>query len=218
MNYILERAVYYYFLMQEITGVGIRGWKFVAELFGVLPEDIKAYEAVLENPILAEISTVGDAKIYKNYLSGFCCEENEFGKADNEQDVIEAKALALDKICTLFGEESVKNGRLRALAHVYERDHIASVLYAIQALYLNDGDKCGKFAESILMKELKDGNNSDAGLVLLKLKNERAEEVMNLLSGTPDMILRPDLLNSLIKQFGGEGTDAAFNGKRVIGF
>ena len=217
MIYVTERALDYYFLMQEINEVGIGFWKFAAGLFGVKPREVKAYEKVLSNPVLAELYTMGDVEMYKNYLSGFFCACDEFGKCKNEREAIEAKALALQKINALFGEDYVKSGRLRALSHNYEKDHFAAVLYALQVLYLNNTDYSQKFAQGILMKELRDGNNSDAGLILLRLTKQNADEIMSYLSRTPDMILRPAVLKELIKQYGGNN-DAGFISKRAIGF
>ena len=217
MIYVTERALYYYFLMQEIGEVGVDFWKFIAGLFGVKPKEIKAYEKVLSNAVLAELSTIGDVEMYKNFLNGFSCAEEEFGKSKFEHEAIEAKALALHKSCTLFGDDYLKGGRLRVLSHVYEKDHFASVLYALQVLYLHDTDECEKFAESILIKELKEENNSDAGIILLKLRKDSVSETMAYLSSTPDMLLRPAVLKELKRRYGGNSGDL-FRNKRAIGF
>ena len=217
MKYLNERALYYHFLMSGIVDEAAGCWKFVSEFFGVSRKEVKAYESVLANPMLAYLVTPADVNVYKNYLNGFLCGEDEFGKSKSEQDVIEAKALALGKITTLFGEDSVKCGRLRALSHIYEGDHIACVLYALHILYINDGENSRKFAENILLKELAEGNNSDAGLVLLKL-GKNTEEVVSRLASTPDMLLRPDVLREIKKHYGGKGGDGAFSTKRIIGF
>ena len=217
MLYKKQRALYYHFLMQEIGEVAGGSWKFVADYFGLSPEEVNEYEKALSNSVLAELSTICDVDIYRNYLHGFLCEEDEFGKSKIEQEVIEAKALALHKMLSLFGENSIKSNRLRALSHNYENDHIAAVLYALQILYLNDGSESESFAEKILMRELNECNNSDAGLVLLRLKRDKAEEIMTCLSGTPDMLLRPDVLKELIKEYG-KGADTGFKSKRPIGF
>ena len=217
MNYLNERALYYYFLMQETGEAGVDFWKFIAGFFGVKSKEIAAYEKVLVNPVLAELSTIGDVEMYKNYLSGFSCAENEFGKSVTESDAIEAKALALHKSCSLYGNDySLKGGRLRVLSHSYEKDHFASVLYALQVLYLHNNEDGEKFAENILVRELKE-SNSDAGLILLKLKKDSVSETMAYLSSTPDMRLRPDVLNELKKRYGG-GDGGIFKNKRVIGF
>ena len=218
MKYEKQRALYYHFLMQEIGEVGIETWKFVAGLFGVKPKEIKESEKALSNPVLAELSTIGDVDMYRNYLNGFLCVENEFGKSKTEQEAIEAKALALNKILSLYGDDSIKSSRLRALSHNYEKDHIATVLYALQVLYFNNSSKSKSLAESILIKELKEGNNSDAGLILLKLRKQSTNEIMAYLSSTPDMLLRPDVLKPLIKQYGGQVADASFISKLTIGF
>ena len=217
MIYLTERALYYYFLMQEIGEVGVDFWKFIAGLFGVKPKEIKAFEKVLSNAVLAELSTIGDVEMYKNFLNGFSCAEDEFGKSKFEHEAIEAKALALHKSCTLFGDDYLKGGRLRVLSHVYERDHFASVLYALQVLYLHDTDECEKFAESILIKELKEGSNSDAGIILLNLRKDSVSETMAYLSSTPDMLLRPAVLKELKRRYGGDDGDI-FRNKHAIGF
>ena len=165
MIYVTERALYYYFLMQEIGEVGVNFWKFVAGLFGVKPKVIKAFEKVLLNAVLAELSTIGDVEMNKNFLNCFSCAEDEFGKSKFEHEAIEAKALALHKSCSLFGDDYLKGGRLRVLSHVYEKDHFASVLYALQVLYIHDTDECEKFAESILKKDLEvEAHSSNCGL------------------------------------------------------
>ncbi len=217
MKYLIERSLYYYFLMREVTDVGTDGWGFIAKNFGVKPAIIKTYGRVLASPVLEELTTTDDIETYKNYLSGYCASQTEFGKGRNEQDTIEAKALALHKIRELFGEAVVKGNRLRSLSHNYERDHIASVLYAMQMLYLNNDEQCEKLAEEILTKELKEGKNSDAGLILLKLKNGDTETVTRLRS-LPDVLLRPDLLKYLTKQYGTISVESLFKEKRTIGF
>ena len=217
MIYVIERALYYYFLMREIGDAGLDFWKFVAGFFGVKPKEIKAYEKVLSNDVLAELSTLGDVEMYKNFLSGFYCAEDEFGKSKTEREAIEAKALALHKASALFGDDYVKVNRLRVLSHVYENDHYASVLYALQVLYLHNTDECEKFAEGILLQELKEGSNSDAGIILLKLRKEKAKETMTYLSGTPDMLLRPAVLKELKRRYGGNNGNI-FRNKRAIGF
>ena len=217
MIYVTERALYYYFLMQEIGEVGVDFWKFVAGLFGVKPKEINSFKEVLSNPVLAELSTIGDVEMYKNYLNGFSCATDEFGKSKFEHEAIEAKALALHKSRSLFGDDYLKGGRLRVLSHVYEKDHFASVLYALQVLYLHDTDECEKFAESILIKELKEESNSDAGIILLNLRKDSVSETMAYLSSTPDMLLRPAVLKELKRRYGGDDGDI-FRNKRAIGF
>ena len=217
MIYVTERALYYYFLMQEIGEVGVDFWKFIAGLFGVKPKETKAFEKVLLNAVLAELSTIGDVEMYKNFLNGFSCAEDEFGKSKFEYEAIEAKALALHKSCSLFGDDYLKGGRLRVLSHVYEKDHFASVLYALQVLYLHDTDECEKFAESILIKELKEESNSDAGIILLNLRKDSVGETMAYLSSTPDMLLRPAVLKELKRRYGGDD-GKIFRNKHTIGF
>lgn len=218
MKYLTERSLYYYFLMREVTNAGVDGWSFIAKNFGVKPKTIKTYEAVLKNPVLDDLATIGDVELYLNYLNGFCNVENEFGKSKCEQEVIDMKALALHKMQELFGENLIKSNRLRSLSHNYERDHVASVLYAMQMLYLNDDKQCGKFAREILTKELEEGKNSDAGLILLKLENGETAETVNSLRSLPDMLLRPDMLKYFTRHYGKSSGESIFKNKRVIGF
>lgn len=218
MKYLTERSLYYYFLMREVTDVGVEGWSFIAKSFGVKPQTVKAYEGVLTNPLLDELSTIDDVEMYKNYLTGYCVSDNEFGKSQREQEVIEMKALALNKLKELFNNSPMKGNRLRSLSHRYERDHIASVLYAMQVLYLNEDKQCEKFAEELLTKELQEGQNSDAGLILLTLKNANASDTVTRLRGLPDMLLRPDMLKYLTKQYGNGSGESIFKDKRTIGF
>ena len=218
MLYEKQRALYYNFLMQEIAEAGSDSWKFVAGYFGLGAEEIEECEAALSSPVLADLSTIGDVDMYRNYLSGFACGENEFGKSRIEQEIIEAKELALHKIVSLFGTNSVKSNRLRSLSHNYENDHIAAVLYALQVMYCNDGSQSREYAEGILLKELKDEKNSDAGLVLLRLKGDVAAEIMGYLGSAPDMLLRPEVLKNLVLRYGGSVADTGFKGKVTIGF
>ena len=107
---------------------------------------------------------------------------------------------------------------MRPLSQHSERDHIASALYAIQMLYLNDDKQCEKFAKGLLTKELKEGKNSDAGLILLKLESENASDTVTHLRSLPDMLLRPDMLKYLTKQYGNGSGESIFKDKRTIGF
>lgn len=213
MNYVTERALYYTFLMQEICENG-NFWAFVSERFGVDQSKVKDYGIILSNPLLSELSSLGDIEIHKNYLKGFG-PEGYFGKAKREQDVIDVKARALIKTNEIFGEDSVKGGRLRTLSHTYERSRAASVLYALVVLFYNETDGA-EFAENLLMKELKEESNSDAGLILLNVKADGREEIVRALCGSPDMLVCPDVLKKLTERFGG-GT-GLFKGKRTIGF
>ena len=218
MKYLRERSLYYYFLMREVTDIGVDGWSFIAKNFGVKPKQIKTYESVLANSTLDELCTTDDIEMYKNYLNGYCISDNEFGKSKCEQEAIDMKALALHKLQELFSDSLIKGNRLRSLSHNYERDHIASVLYAMQMLYLNEDKECGKFVKELLNKELKEGKNSDAGLILLKLESGTESETAMLLRGLPDMLLRPDMLKYLTKQYGSVSGESIFKDKRTIGF
>ncbi len=218
MNYLTERSLYYYFLMREVAEVGADGWNFIAKNFGVKPKEIKTYETVLTNSTLDDLCTNDDIEMYRNYLNGYCVADTEFGKSRCEQDAITAKALALHKQQELFSDSLIKGNRLRSLSHNYERDHIASVLYAIQMLYLNADKQCEKFAKQLLSKELKEGKNSDAGLILLKLESENVSDTVTRLRSLPDMLLRPDMLKYLTKQYGSVSGESLFKDKRTIGF
>ena len=88
------------------------------------------------------------------------------------------------------------------------------MLYALRLLYVG-GDNFKGLAKDILKKELTDGKNSDAGLALLSLAGDgEKEEITLALGATPDMILRPDVLNAL----GINAGNTATAGKRLIGF
>ena len=218
MNYLTQRSVYYYFLMREAAETGLDSWSFIAKNFGVKPKEIKTYEAMLKNRVLDELSAPCDIEMYKNYLNGFCTANSEFGKRECEREIIDVKALALHKVQELFSNSAVKGNRLRSLSHTYWRDHIASVLYAMQMLYLNDDEQCGRLAKQILIKELKEGKNSDAGILLLKLKEGDAAETVTRLRGLPDMLLMPDMLKYLERQYGKSSGESIFTDERKIGF
>ena len=218
MKYLKQRSLYYYFLMREVTEIGVEGWNFIAKNFGVKPKEIKTYETVLTNPVLDELATADDIEMYKNYLNGYCISDSEFGRGKNEQEAIDMKSLSLHKLQELFSDSLVKGNRLRSLSHNYEHDHIASVLYAMQMLYLNDDKQCEKFVIELLNKELKEGKNSDAGLILLQLEIGNERDIVARLRGLPDMLLRPDMLKYLTKQYGGGSGESIFKDKLTIGF
>ncbi len=217
MKYLTERSLYYYFLMREVADADEAAWGFTAGCFGVKNKDIKQFEKVVANKTLDELETTGDIEMYGNYLNGFFGNAADFGKAACEREAIDAKALAIHKLQELFGDSIVKNNRLRSLSHNYERDHVATVLYALQLLYLNGNGEFGRFAESILTRELKEGKNSDAGLILLTLKKQEAEQTAACLKTLPDMLLRPDMLKYLTAQYG-SGNGIILKDKPVIGF
>lgn len=218
MKYLIERSLYYYFLMREVTDADVCSWGFIAKNFGLKPEDIKAYESVLSSSTLDELATSDDIEMYRNYLNGYFCNAAEFGKAKRELEAIDAKALALYKLKDLFGNAPIKNNRLRSLSHNYGRDHVASVLYALQIMYINGSGGCGDLAESILTAELKEGKNSDAGLILLNLNCGKASETAAYLKGLPDMLLRPDMLKYFSERYGCAGENIVISDVRTIGF
>ncbi|MDE7329833.1 MAG: hypothetical protein K2N30_01890 [Clostridia bacterium] len=216
MNYFLERSLYYYFLMCEIAEDGLSAWKFIASLFGVPAAKIKKFGQILKNAVLDELSAPDDIVMYKNYLAGFCRNADDFGNSEEETFVLEAKTQALIKTGGIFGGVTMKSNRLRALSHNYSRDHVASVLYALQVLRLNCDDGRKQFATNILSTELRSGNNSDAGIILLKLRRKDAAETMSALCGLPDMLLRPEVIKLLEKKYGEVRRGAI--GNRSIGF
>lgn len=198
--------------------MGIESWSFIAKNFGVKPKAVKTYEAVLKNPLLDELSTTGDIEMYKNYLNAYCNQATEFGMSKCEAEAIDMKALALHKTGELFSDAVVKGNRLRSLSHCYDRDHIASVLYAMQMLYLNDDKQCEQLAEKILKNEFEQGKNSDAGLILLKLKIGSESDTVARLRGLPDMLLRPDMLKYFTRHYGKSIGESILSDKRTIGF
>ena len=115
MKYLIERSLYYYFLMREAIGADISAWNYIAKQFGVKQKDIKSYESVLSIDTLAQLKTVDDIEMYSTFLEGFGA-ENEFGKAENERDAIGAKGLALHKTHELFGDSPISSNRLRTLS------------------------------------------------------------------------------------------------------
>ena len=68
MIYLVKRSLYYYFLMREVTDAESEAWCFIAKVFGVKPKDMKAYQKVLENQTLNELSTIDDIDMHKNYI------------------------------------------------------------------------------------------------------------------------------------------------------
>lgn len=213
MDYLVQRSIYYTILMEETAEGGADGWEFVSGVFNLADGEKSKYAKSLAHKTLKELGTVEDIDMYRNYLDGFCKDEGEFGKSRADKTVLDIKALALHKIGELFGNTPVKGNRLRSLSHRYEHDHAGAVLYALRLLSLGDGN-FKELAKDILKKELNDGKNSDAGLVLLSLAEEgEAEEITAALGSTPDMILRPDVLKAL-----GIDGGTATAGKRPIGF
>ena len=100
------------------------------------------------------------------------------------------------------------------LSHTYDRDHVASVVYALKLIGSNTST-CPGLAEEILEKEFRAGRNSDAGLVLLRLKGENAAETAAILKDLPDMLLRPEMQEYLTEKY---GSDVTIKARRTIGF
>lgn len=216
MNYFTERSLYYYFMMAEITEVGARDFKAIAQKFGVNTREAGRYTAALSHETLLQLTTPDDVAMYVNYLEGYCDDETEFGKSERERAVLGLKELALRKICSMFDDAGVKGNRLRTLSHCYHRDHIASVLYALQVLLLNADESSVHFAIDILEGELNEGKNSDAGLVLLQLREEKSE-TLERIAKAPDMLLRPTVMGQLRKRYHWNGR-RVMDRKRAIGF
>ena len=68
-----------------------------------------------------------------------------------------------------------------------------------------------------MTRELNEGKNSDAGLILLTLKKGDASKTAACLKALPDMLLRPDMLKYLNAQYG-SGNGIILKDKPVIGF
>ncbi len=217
MTYLTERSLLYYFLMREITDGGIEIWRKVANVFGVDQKSIKRFEDILKEQILDELLTADDIEVYKNYISCFIGENKCFGKSADEAKVLETKAVALQKVQEICGNGKNKAERLRIIAYFYENDHTASILYALQIMWVNADEKRQKYAEKILMKEFKYGQNSDAGFILLRLKHEDKGGIVSCLKSLPDMFLRPDIIKYLTDKYGGS-EEIVINNKLSIGF
>lgn len=217
MNYFIRKSLYYYFMMNEIAEMDGEGlWSFVADKFGVGEEDKKTYAELLRSETLKQLTSCYDIFTYKNYLGKYCKDDAEFGKSAEESIILDCKYEALERITRLFDKSPLYGNMLGALSHKYEAHHTAAVLYALCLTFLNDGAEFTELARNILFKELKDGKNSAAGIVLLSMADTDAGEVMGYLEEMPDMRVLPNELNALIKRYG-DG-DKAFKPKRVIGF
>lgn len=217
MKYLTERSLFYYFLMREIKDAGTELWSTIANDFGVSQEVINRYEITLENPVLSDLVTAADIEVYKNYINGFFCEENCFGKSPTEIDTIEAKLLALQTAQQLFGNTQQKQNRLQLLSRNYEGDRVASVLYALHIIHFNNDKSCRTFAGNILAKELHDEKNCDAGFVLLQLKDEETDKTVAALKSLPEMLIRSEMMDYLKDRFG-EIATVVFDSRRTIGF
>ena len=134
MNYMAERSLFYYFLMGEIGQADVGVFGTVAAMFGAVPEHISRYRALLGDPVLNELLSIDDIEAYRSYLRGYCREADCFGTSGEESEVLDVKSLALQKARQLFGEGGTKATRRYALSQIYERDHTASVLYALELL------------------------------------------------------------------------------------
>ena len=175
----MRKSLYYYFMMGEVTEAGADAWRFIARKFGVDEEDISRYGALLENGTLKDISSCNDVMTYKNYLaSGYCRNEEEFGKRSEEMLVIDCKFKALERIAELFNGGVTRGNRLGSLAHRYEQHHTAAVLYSLCMLNIN-GDGHAEIAKEILYKELTEGKNSTAGILLLNIGGSNEAEIMS---------------------------------------
>ena len=216
MNYFARRSLYYYFLMSEVAGGDkVSAWRFVAGKFGLKEDDAERLAKILENGTLNKLSSCYDIFTYKNFLGKYCKDEGEFGKSEEEAGVLDCKFEALEKLSKLFDKTPVNGKMLGSLAHKYEANHTAAVLYALCLLYLNGDEETAGFAREILLNELRNGKNSAAGMVLLNVDGVDKGEVMGYLSEMPDMRVLPDVLGALTKIHGGGEKTVK---KRVIGF
>lgn len=216
MKYLAGRSLFYYFLMREITDLGTELWEQIAKDFGLSPKLIKSYGKVLCEPVLDDLSMPEDIEVYKNYLSGFCCDRSSFGKSEIEMEAVDAKALALRKVQQLFGNVQIGGNELQTLSRIYEGDRSASVLYALHIIHFNADKSCRKYAEDILFKELHDGKNSDAGFILLQLKGEEADKTAACLKSLPDVWVNAEIMQYLTDKYGGSGE--IISPRRSIGF
>ena len=215
MNYFIERSLYYYFMMCEVAETGVNSWRFIAKCFGVKAKDIKFFEKLVSNPVLEDFTTVNDVEMHKNFLdSSLCRNRAEFGCDGVEREILDIKGMALHKIAETFSHSQVKSKRLISLSHKHGQDHTAAVLYALSVLMLNSGDDGQGIAESILYRELVNCRNSDAGIVLLRI-SKNPEQVMSELATAPDMLLHPEEIKFLSRQYGKGGS---VKSRHTIGF
>lgn len=217
MNYMAERSLFYYFLMGEIGQADVGVFGTVAAMFGAVPEHISRYRALLGDPVLNELLSIDDIEAYRSYLRGYCREADCFGTSGEESEVLDVKSLALQKARQLFGEGGTKATRRYALSQIYERDRTASVLYALELLRFFPGELVTAYAESILEREFDEGKNSDAGLILLSRREERAAELAAKLKSLSEILLRPDVVKELDNMYGGKD-HAGLTAKNTIGF
>lgn len=214
-NYILQRALTYYFLMCEINESEDGLWEFVCDKFGIDDKDKTSIEQSLDSPTLHELKTMEDIYLYCTYLDGLCCNAAEFGKSEEERLIVDIKFAALTKTAELFERVNVKGNRIKRLSLTYKESHVASVLYALQIMFTNKNEECLKIAREVLCNELTSGNNSDAGLILLNA--DRTESVFKSFCSLPDMVLQSSLLKELAEKYGMKNGGFSLS-KTQIGF
>jgi len=201
-NYILQRALMYYFLMSEINESTEGLWDFVCGKFAISENEKEVVKRSLDAPSLNEMKSVADIYIYTTYLDELCKDNKEFGKSERERCIIEAKLAALSEAEELFERISIKGNRLKRLSLKYKGRHMGSVLYALQLMFSNSGANCKELALNILYAELEDGLNSDAGLLLMNIDGGKTGNIFASLRSLPDMALQPELLKNLRKSTG----------------
>ena len=196
MKYQTQRALYYTFATQEIRGGNaIKAWRQIAELFGVPADERNLGEELLSAPMLAGLKTAEDVRLLQKCGEGF---GNVFKLSSDDEEVLELKYQALLKLKQLTGE--YRTTPLKAIASAYRRDPAAAVLYALQIFMNNKGRSalgCEILSEALMVEQ-----NSDAGILLLNVKQDDKNAIYVKLAETPEMILHPDMLEELAKAHG----------------
>ncbi len=211
MKYQTQRALYYTFATQEIGGGNaIKAWRQIAELFGVPADERNLGEELLSAPMLAGLKTAEDVRLLQKCGEGF---GNVFKLSSDDEEVLELKYQALLKLKQLTGE--YRTTPLKAIASAYRRDPAAAVLYALQ-IFMNNKGRSALGCE-ILSEALTVEQNSDAGILLLNVKQDDKNAIYVKLAESPEMILHPDMLEELAKAHGinpatarGDGTKIGF--------
>ncbi len=196
MKYITKRAMFYTFATQGIEeGEAIAIWRAVAELFGIPKEEQASGEALLSSATFADLKTALEVRLVQKCAGGF---GGAFELTEDEQEALGLKYHALTKVGQLAAEYHMSPRK--AVASAYRRDSAAPVLYALQILLHNEGRS--ELGEKILFEALTADQNGDAGLLLLHARRDDKVAIFARLAETPEMILHPEVLEELSKQYG----------------
>lgn len=198
MDFLTQRAYFYGFATCKIEGEeATEVWRAVAGLFGLDPKEIQPGERFSANLAYSALKSADDVRLLQK------CADEKFGGvfklSAEEKQLMGLKYQALLKLEQLTVESRAATP-LEAIALSYRRDSTAAILYSLQ-IFMHNEERRALGCE-ILSNALTVDRNSDAGLILLHVKQDERVAVYAKLAETPDMVLHPAALESLGKRYG----------------